>query len=206
MISFRSVVTRQSALRMAASQNLSQNISQHLSHRRISVLLLKDEERVGRKGQIVNVADGYMRNFLYPSSAATYPTAENVEKFFICDAENDDQPVVKVSKSLRVKLRKRLQKLATATVLIKRHSPDNGGSLNGHVTSENIAAALLKQHNIRLDSSRITLPLSSGRVDAMPSKKGTLLVQFELSEEECAVLGNQPGVTHIDINVEVVKR
>jgi ribosomal protein L9 len=45
------------------------------------IVLLTDVEGVGVKGSEQTVAAGYMRNFLYPKSLATYGTPQNVEKF-----------------------------------------------------------------------------------------------------------------------------
>lgn len=47
----------------------------------VSVVLLKDHEGLGVKGEEKHVKPGFMRNFLYPSGVATYGIPENIAKF-----------------------------------------------------------------------------------------------------------------------------
>lgn len=117
----------------------------------MKVLLLADVKGQGKKDQIVEVSDGYARNFLFPKKLAV--VADNK---VVSEARSKEE-----SKQFRLKEEKAAakalaEKLATLTVKITASSGSDG-RLYGSVTSKDIAEALLKQHKIELDKRKLVL-------------------------------------------------
>lgn len=117
----------------------------------MKVLLLADVKGQGKKDQIVEVSDGYARNFLFPKKLAV--VADNK---VLSEAKSKEE-----SKQFRLKEEKAAakalaDKLATLTVKITASSGSDG-RLYGSVTSKDIAEALLKQHKVEIDKRKLVL-------------------------------------------------
>ena len=117
----------------------------------MKVLLLADVKGQGKKDQIVEVSDGYARNFLFPKKLAV--VADNK---VLSEAKSKEE-----SKQFRLKEEKAAakalaDKLATLTVKIIASSGSDG-RLYGSVTSKDIAEALLKQHKVEIDKRKLVL-------------------------------------------------
>lgn len=118
----------------------------------MQVILTQDVKGQGKKGQLVNVSDGYARNFLLPKGLAT-------------EATNSNLNVLKGKKeSLEFKIKtetedanKIVEKMKEITVEIKAKAGDNG-KLFGSVTSKDVADALTAQHHIKLDKKKFVMP------------------------------------------------
>lgn len=111
----------------------------------MKVILLKDVKGTGKKGEIVNVADGFARNALFPKGVAVEATAQNLNTL---KGKND---AVAHKKEVALSTAKDLaERLTGLTVTIKAKAGENG-KLFGSVTSKDIADALAAQHNIKLD-------------------------------------------------------
>ena len=117
----------------------------------MKVLLKEDVKGQGKKGEIINVSDGYARNFLFPRKLAVIADAkaENEVKMKkeaeIHKAEYEKQK----AKELSDKLSQIILKIVSTA------SPD--GKLYGSVTSANIAEALKSQESIDIDKRKINL-------------------------------------------------
>ena len=117
----------------------------------MKVLLLADVKGQGKKDQIVEVSDGYARNFLFPKKLAVAADAK-----VMSEAKSKEE-----SKQFRLKEEKAAakalaDKIGTLTVKIVASSGADG-RLYGSVTSKDIAEALLKQHKIELDKRKLVL-------------------------------------------------
>lgn len=117
----------------------------------MKVLLLADVKGQGKKDQIVEVSDGYARNFLFPKKLAVVADAK-----VMSEAKSKEE-----SKQFRLKEEKAAakalaDKIGTLTVKIVASSGADG-RLYGSVTSKDIAEALLKQHKIELDKRKLVL-------------------------------------------------
>ena len=117
----------------------------------MKVLLLADVKGQGKKDQIVEVSDGYARNFLFPKKLAVVADAK-----VMSEAKSKEE-----SKQFRLKEEKAAakalaDKIGTLTVKIVASSGSDG-RLYGSVTSKDIAEALLKQHKIELDKRKLVL-------------------------------------------------
>ena len=117
----------------------------------MKVLLLADVKGQGKKDQIVEVSDGYARNFLFPKKLAV--AADNKVMSEAKSKEEAKQFKLKEEKAAAKAL---AEKLATLTVKITASSGADG-RLYGSVTSKDIAEALLKQHKIELDKRKLVL-------------------------------------------------
>ena len=116
----------------------------------MKVILQADVKNIGKKGEIVEVADGYGRNFLLPRKLALPASAENVN---VAQA----QAGAKARKDAMAEDEARLMaaQLEKVTVDIPVRIGDNG-RLFGAVTGKDVAAALKKQ-NIDVDRRKITI-------------------------------------------------
>ena len=118
----------------------------------MKVILLEDVAGKGKAGDIVNVSDGYARNFLFPKKLAQEATAGNLNaaKQKLAAKEHkkavDKQNAQDVAKDLNGK-----------TVTIKGKRGD-GGKLFGAVTAKEIAAALKEQYGYDVDKKKFTVP------------------------------------------------
>lgn len=118
----------------------------------MKVILLQDVKGTGKKGEVVNVSDGYARNFLFPRNLAQEATAQNLNEL------KKRQKAEQAKKQQEIEEAKKLvEKLKSITVVIKAKSGENG-KLFGSVTNKEIAEELEKQHKIKLDRKKIVLP------------------------------------------------
>ena len=118
----------------------------------MQVLLLQDVKGQGKKDQIINVSDGYARNFLFPKNLAVVVDAKILNE-------------VK-SKQAAQKRREELEKQAAKdtaakfeSIVVKLYAKGgNDGKFFGSVTSKEIAEALEAQFGIAIDKRKIVLP------------------------------------------------
>jgi large subunit ribosomal protein L9 len=118
----------------------------------MNVILLEDVKGVGKKEQIINAADGYARNFLFPKKLAVEATKENVAAL----ERKKKAEVNKRQKEVEaaIELQKRLQ---STNILIKVKTGENG-KMFGSVTTAEIAEAISAQAGLNIDKKKITLP------------------------------------------------
>jgi large subunit ribosomal protein L9 len=116
----------------------------------MKVILLEDVERLGRRGAVLNVANGYGRNFLIPRKLAVPATAANM-KFAEVQNKKVQVQEAKEEKSAS-ELKSELEKVSI-TIPMKSGESD---VLFGSVTSANIAEALEKE-GYTIDKRRIEL-------------------------------------------------
>lgn len=118
----------------------------------MKVILTQDIKGQGKKGQLVEVSDGYARNFLMPRGLAQEATKENL------NVMHGKQEAEAYKKQMALDDAKELAKrLAEITVEIKAKSGENG-KLFGSVTSKEIAEELLGTHHIKIDKKKLVLP------------------------------------------------
>lgn len=117
----------------------------------MKVILLQDVKGTGKKGELVNVSDGYARNFLLPKKAAKEATAQAMSELKNAEA----------SKAFQIEEAK---KAANASkILIEGKSlsikakAGQGGRLFGSVTAKEISAELKKQFGLNVDKRKISL-------------------------------------------------
>ena len=117
----------------------------------MKVILKQDIKGVGKKDQIINAADGYARNFLFPKGLAVPADAGNLNNL---KAKNEAQAAQK-EKNLE-NSKKLAEELKTKILVIDVKAGSNG-KLFGGVTSKEISEALKKQLNVDIDKKKILL-------------------------------------------------
>lgn len=117
----------------------------------MKVILLQDVKSQGKKDQIINVSEGYARNFLFPKKLAIPADTKAVN-----DAKNR-----KDSENYKIELEKQAarelaKKINESTVKLIADAGE-GGKFYGAVTSKDIAEALKSQFNIDIDKRKFEL-------------------------------------------------
>lgn len=117
----------------------------------MKVILQQDIKKVGSKGDIVEVSEGYGRNFLLPKKLAVEATAANLEtaKQKANSAARKKQQATDEARLLAAQLEKVSVKVAVRI--------GEGGKLFGSVTGKDVADALAKEHGIDVDRRKISL-------------------------------------------------
>lgn len=117
----------------------------------MKVILQQDVKKVGSKGDVVEVSEGYGRNFLLPKKLAVEATAANLEtaKQKANSAARKKQQAADEARLLAAQLEKVSVKVAVRT--------GDGGKLFGSVTGKDVADALAKEHGIDIDRRKISL-------------------------------------------------
>ena len=141
----------------------------------MKVLLLQDVKGQGKKDQIVDVSDGYARNFLFPKKLAV--VADNKAINEVKNKEASKQYKIETEKAAA---REIAEKLSQITVKISTGAGADG-RLYGSVTSKDIAEVLSKQYGITIDKRKIVLADTIKNV-------GTYTVQCKLGYEITAPL------------------
>lgn len=115
----------------------------------MKVILLADVKGVGKKDQVVNAADGYARNFLFPKKLATEATPgaiKGIEKMRQAEADREAQrraEALKVADNLKGKM---------INLSVKCGAQ---GRLYGSITSAEVAEQLKVQHGVEVDKRDI---------------------------------------------------
>ena len=118
----------------------------------MKVILKQDVKGLGKTEDLVNVSDGYARNFLFPRGLAAEASAGNI------NIMNTKKEAEKCRKDRELAQAKELAaKLKELVVTIKTKSGDNG-KLFGSITSKDITDKLKKDFNIDIDKKKMVLP------------------------------------------------
>lgn len=117
----------------------------------MKVMLLTDVKGQGKKDQIIEVSDGYARNFLLPKKLAVIADAKAVNEAKNKEASNLHK--IEVAKTEAKAIADKLSKI----VVRINESAGNDNRLYGAVTSKDIAERLAKDHGLTIDKKKITL-------------------------------------------------
>ncbi|NLM84906.1 MAG: 50S ribosomal protein L9 [Clostridiales bacterium] len=115
----------------------------------MKVILLQDIKALGKKGQVVEVADGYARNYLLPRKLAQEATADNINA-----AKMKEKARLKKLEEEKAQAMAIAEKLKACQVHI-RAKAGGAGKLFGSVTSKEIADALQEQCGITIEKNKI---------------------------------------------------
>jgi large subunit ribosomal protein L9 len=116
----------------------------------MKVILLDDVAKVGRRGEVRDVSDGYARNFLIPKKLALGASAGNLKNLEHIKKQQD-------SKAERIKDDAHgLQRQIEALTYEERRQASEEGKLFGSVTSQHIAE-FLERHGVKIERRRIHL-------------------------------------------------
>lgn len=117
----------------------------------MKVILLKDVKGTGKKGEIVEVNDGYARNFLIKKGMAQEGTAQNIYV-----AEQRKKAYEAKIAAERAEAKAVAEKLKNVTVKVSAKCGENGGKMFGSVTNEMIAASL-QQLGYNIDKKKVEI-------------------------------------------------
>ena len=117
----------------------------------MKVILQQDVRGQGKKGQLVEVSDGYARNFLLPKKLAVPATAENVNTMKQQEKARQAQMAAEKAEAQAL-----AEKLKSIQVKLTAKAGE-GGRLFGAVTSKEIAEALSAQHGLNIAKTKLVL-------------------------------------------------
>ena len=113
----------------------------------MKVILLEDVKALGKKGQIVNVSDGYARNMILPKKLGLEATPKKLQK------ANEE----KVAKEVYEAAQAFAKDLETKEIILTLKTGE-GGRTFGSVSSKEISEAAKKQLNLDIDKKKLQLP------------------------------------------------
>ena len=117
----------------------------------MKVILLQDVKGSGKKGELVNVSDGYGRNYLLPHKLAVEADAKAINE--MKNAEQSRQYKIEQEKA---KAKDNADKLSNQTLTISGKA-GKGGKLFGSVTSKEVAAELKRKYGVDIDKRKVIL-------------------------------------------------
>ena len=117
----------------------------------MKVILLQDVKGKGKKGQMLEVSDGYARNYMLPRKMAIEATADAVNTMRMNDKAAAEKAAKERAEAMEIS--KKLREL-TVTVTAKG---GGAGRLFGSITNNEVAEALAQQQGIQLDKRKIVL-------------------------------------------------
>ncbi len=117
----------------------------------MKVILLQDVKGSGKQNQIVEVSDGYARNFLLPRKLAKEATQEALNSVEKARAAEKHRDMVRIQEA-----EEKSRALKGKVIKISARGGE-GGKLYGAVTNDQIALALKEQHGVDVDKRKIEL-------------------------------------------------
>ena len=117
----------------------------------MKVVLLSDVKGQGKKGQVVNVSDGYARNFLFPKNLAVEANAQNMTEL-----KNREQAAKYKVDTETAEAKANAEKLSGKTINLTAKAGQNG-KIFGSVTAKEIAEKIEKEFGIKTDKRKISV-------------------------------------------------
>ena len=118
----------------------------------MKIILLQDEKKLGKKGEIIEVSDGYARNYVLPKKIGVEATPKNLHDLKLQKANADKVALEQLNDAKAL-----AEVLGEKTVEVKMKAGE-GGRAFGAVSSKEIAAECKAQHGIEIDKKKILLP------------------------------------------------
>jgi len=117
----------------------------------MKVILLQDVKAQGKKGDVVNVSDGYAKNFLFPKGLAKEANDKNLAELKARLAADERKNIANegIAKDIA-------EQMKSVTVVVKAKAGDNG-KLFGSITSKDVADELMKQAKIEIDKRKLDI-------------------------------------------------
>ena len=117
----------------------------------MKVILLEDVKSLGKKGQIVNVSDGYARNMILPKKLGVEATSKNLNDLKLRKANEE-----KVAQENLDAAKAFAEELSTKEIILTLKVGEGGRTL-GSVSSKEISEAAKKQLNLDIDKKKLQL-------------------------------------------------
>lgn len=118
----------------------------------MKIILLQDEKKLGKKGQIIEASDGYARNYILPKKIGVEATPKNLNDLKLQKANDDRiaQEQLQEAKDLAAQLE--------GLQVVVKIKAGEGGKTFGSVSSKEIVEAFKEQHGLGIDKKKIQLP------------------------------------------------
>ena len=150
----------------------------------MKIILKKNVESLGTVGEIVKVADGYARNFLFPKGFAIQATDKNnkfIEKFKEVEEKRLAEEL-KISEMI-------IKQIEKTTLLFTRLADENGhlyGSVNEHDILDELKEKelIIDKHNVKMEQHIKELGDHEVTIEFKGDLKGTLKIKVEKEEKE----------------------
>jgi len=147
----------------------------------MKVILKDDVKNMGNMGQIIEVADGYARNYLVPRGLAVEANTKNIKSL-----EHQKRVIQEKVKKIRNEAQELSNKITTMSIVIKAKAGEEG-KLFGSVTTMDIAESL-KNEGMEIDKKKISLDepikrLGSYTVNIKVHPEVTTQVSLQVIEE-----------------------
>ena len=117
----------------------------------MKIILLEDVKSLGKKGEIVNVSDGYARNAILPKKLGVEATSKNLN-----DLKLQNQHADKVAAENLQHARELAKEIEEKKVIVKIKTGE-GGRIFGSVSTKEIAQAAKEQTGLDLDKKKMQL-------------------------------------------------
>ena len=132
----------------------------------MKVILLQDVKTLGKKGDTVNVSDGYARNMLFPKKLGVEATAKNMNDLKLQKANQ-----AKVAQE-QLDAAKAFAEVIAKKEVVVAIKVGEGGRTFGSVSSKEIAEAAKAQHDLDIDKKKIQLasPIKAIGTTSVPVK------------------------------------
>ena len=117
----------------------------------MKVILTQDVRGQGKRGQMIEVSDGYARNFLLPRKLAQEATADNINTMRMNDKATQERQAKERAEALEIRNR-----MKDMTVVVTAKG-GGAGRLFGSITNTEVSEALAAQAGIQLDKRKIFL-------------------------------------------------
>ncbi|MCR5673467.1 MAG: 50S ribosomal protein L9 [Lachnospiraceae bacterium] len=118
----------------------------------MKVILLADVKSVGKKGDVVEVSDGYAKNFILKKKLGTLADAKNLNDLKLKKANDEKQAAENLAAA------KEAAKDLESRTIVVRLKAGEGGKPFGSVSSKEIAQEAKAQHDVDIDKKKIVLP------------------------------------------------
>ncbi len=117
----------------------------------MKIILLQDEKKLGKKGDIIEASEGYARNYILPKKIGVEATARNMNDLKLQKANQEKiaQEQLDAAKALAADLESK--------IVVVKIKAGEGGKTFGSVSSKEISAALKEQHQIEIDKKKLQL-------------------------------------------------
>lgn len=138
----------------------------------MKVILLKDIKGTGKKDQVIEVSDGFGRNYLLPRKLAVEATNEAVHS-----VEKAKQAAKHREDVKRDEAEQTARSLKDKTVVVKVRAGETG-RLYGSITAQEVADALKAQHGVELDKRKIEL---EGKISSVGKSAMTIKLNAGVS-------------------------
>ncbi|MCR4404837.1 MAG: 50S ribosomal protein L9 [Candidatus Acetothermia bacterium] len=157
----------------------------------MKVLLIQRVEKLGDVGDVVSVADGYARNFLFPRGLAVEPTEHNLRQYEKFKRAREEERRSREEKAKELK-----QRLEGLVLKFVREA--HGEQLYGSVRREEIAERIKEELGAEIEKGRIALAQPLDKVGVYPVKIElygdiSVEIQVEVAAEEASAGADEQG-------------